>query len=393
MNLLFLTSRLPYPPDRGDRMRVFNMLKHLSAEHEITLVTFVADRDELVHLAELESVTTAVHWIPQSRARSALTVGVNAWRDQPLQALYYRSGKMARLLDQLLANQLFDAVVCHLFRMAPYLADRRDLYRIVDLTDLISREIAAARPYRSPLWRAIYRLELPRIERCERQVARQFNEVWLISDAERAALATAVPEANLHTIPNGVALMDPPQTEPAAPVLTFVGHLDVFHNVDAARWLATEILPRVQTAVPAATLRIVGAGRGAGVADLAALPGVGIDGFVPDMGAVLRAAAVSVAPLRFAAGVQNKVLEAMAAGRPVVTTPMVNAGIGAVDGRDLLVGSDADQIAAHIVDLLRDADKRKRVGAHGRGFVQTHFSWQRVVDRMRRIEAQLRQQA
>lgn len=389
MKLLFLTSRLPYPPDRGDRTRVFYLLQHLAAEHQITLVTFVSQRAELAQLDGLKPYTTAVRWVPQGRMRSIFMVGAHFWRRQPLQALYYRSPKMQLLLDNLLVNEPFDAVYCHLFRMAPYLEPYDHLYRIVDLTDLISREIADARPYHSPLWRLVYGLELPRIERYERRVAQRFNEVWLVSEPERAALATAVPAANVQAVGLGVALTTPPAVEPVAPVLTFIGHLDVYHNVDAVRWLAGDILPRVRERVPAATLRIVGAGRGDGVADLAALPGVTLDGFVPDLGTVLRQTAVSVAPLRFAAGVQNKVLDAMAGGRPVVTTPVVNMGIGAQDGRDLLLAEDAAGLAAQIVALLQDPPRRAAIGASARRFVAQHFTWQTAVARMRRIEAGL----
>ncbi len=392
MRLLCLTSRLPYPPNRGDRLRVFHFLKQLSAEHQITLVSFVENDDQLAHVEALEPYVSAVYTVHLSRWQSRWNVATHFWQDEPLQTLYYRSSKMQGLVNNLLNSESFDAVYCHLLRMAPYIEHRRDVYRIIDLTDLISREIAVSRPYRSPLARRLYDMELPRVQQYERALARSQDEIWLVSETERVTLAADVGHANLHVVANGIDIdmADDPMPEPTNNSLTFVGHTDVFHNIDAARWLATEILPLVQRAVADAALRLVGAGSGEQVDDLANLPGVVVDGFVPDLEAVLQNSAVFVAPLRFAAGVQNKVLEAMAAGRPVVTTSHVNAGLRAAVGKEVLLGDDAPTLARQIVRLLRDPDLRRTMGDLGRAFVTTHYSWQQVVVRMRQVEARVR---
>ncbi|HNS51967.1 MAG TPA: glycosyltransferase [Anaerolineae bacterium] len=394
MRVLYLTSRLPYPPDRGDRLRAYHIIERLSSEHEVVLVSFVARRDEGDHVSSLLPFCQDVKLVHMSPRRSAVTVAANIWRSDPFQTLYYRSRSMRHLLAQIVAEgalrgKPLDAAVAHLFRMAPYLECCPRAYRIVDLTDAISEEVSRSLPYRGFLWRSIYRLEGPRIRRYERTVAGAFDEAWLISRADRDVLATSCPRANLRVVPNGVdSSRFYPTGEPARPdSLVFVGHMGVMHNVDAALFLAREILPRVRTQVPGCTLDIVGASPSVAVQQLTACPGVAVTGYVEDLNHYLNRAVLFVAPLRFAAGVQNKVLEAMSAGRPVLTTSLVNAGLGAQAGRDLEVADGADDIAREVVALLRDRERCEAIGRAGLAFVHQAYSWDRAALRMREVEA------
>ena len=395
MRILCLTSRLPYPPNRGDRLRAFHFVEHLAQAHELSLVSFIAHESERQHLAALEAFCRTVHLVPLSPRSSAAAVARNVWRREPLQALYYRSRAMARLVAQLTASTSFDAAYVHLFRMAPYVAGYGDLYRVVDLTDVISKEIDLSLPYRGPASRLIYRLEKPRIARYEHWVARTFEESWLISEADRRLLAAACPEANVRVVPNGVdmEMFRPLGETPVPHSLIFVGHLRVFHNVDAARYLIGEILPLVRRQVPDCTVEVVGANPAPAVQALAETPGVAVPGFVEDLNQALNQAAVFVAPLRFAAGVQNKVLEAMAAGRPVVTTGAIADGLGAVPGRDLLTGEDARTLAGEIVRLVGDGQLQAVLGQAGRRFVQEKYGWHFAVERMAAIEEMLKAQS
>ncbi len=374
MRILFLTARLPYPPNRGDRLRAYHFLRVLSREHQITLLSFIDDSREAEHVAALRPFCEDIQLVRRAGWQGAAGAALGAWRPLPLQSLYYRSPVMRGAVDRLLGREAFDAVYVHLFRMAQYVADRFRPYRILDLTDAISGEVARALPYRDPFWRLVYRLELPRIERYERAMVRQFDETWVISEAERAAIAAAVgagvdgdgrPPPNLRVVANGVETERyRPQLRPAGgAALVFVGHMGVFHNVDAAVRLAEGILPRVRAAVPGARLELIGTEPAARVRALAG-PGVRVRGHVVDLNAALNEAAVFVAPLRFAAGVQNKVLEAMAAGLPVVTTSEVNEGLRATPGEHLLLADDDEGLAAA---ALGSVGRRGRAGAAGPG--------------------------
>jgi glycosyltransferase involved in cell wall biosynthesis len=171
--------------------------------------------------------------------------------------------------------------------------------------------------------------------------------------------------------------------------LIFVGHLGVFHNIDAAIHLARDVLPLVREQIPDCTLKIVGADPDPQVQRLGHDPSVTVTGFVPDLNEQLNQAAAFIAPLRFAAGIQNKVLEAMAGGTPVVTTSLINEGLGARPDHDLLVADDAESTARQIVLLLQDQQRREQIARAGRQFVQKKYSWNHVVERVGAIEDSL----
>ena len=364
MRILCLTSRLPYPPDRGDRLRAYHILKTLASEHELTLLSFVESSDQLDLVKALEGFCSTVRVVAKSRPASILTVLGNGWRRLPLQALYYHSRAMRDLVAHTLRERNFDAAYVHLFRMAPYL-DRADApYQIVDLTDMISDEIAASLRFRSVLSRIVYAIEKGRIERFEKSVATDSDEIWLISDRERQTLLDRCPSANVRVVANGVDLnrFRPLGGEEDSLRIVLTGHMSVPHNVDAAVHLARTVLPAVRRRVEGCQLRIVGADPCPRVRRLGRLPGVEVTGFVPDLNLELNRAAAFVAPLRFAAGIQNKVLEAMAAARPVVTSPGVADGLGAVADRELLIGHSPDEFAALTTTLLGDQALRRRLG-------------------------------
>lgn len=386
MRILCLTARLPYPPDRGDRLRAFHIMRTLAREHELTLLSFIEGPRERAHAAELASLCGEVRVVERSRTASIVSALLSCWRPQPLQVLYYQSREMRSLVARTLAAGSFDLAYVHLFRMAPYLTDRPS-YRIVDLTDLVSSEIGRSMAYRGLPSRALYALEGPRIARFERAAAEAAGEVWVISDLEREALAGGCPNAEVRVIPNGVDCerfrpLDGIE-DPALLVLT--GHMGVFHNVDAAIHLADDVLPLVRRDHPRCRLRLVGADPCRAVRRLGRRPGIEVSGWVDDLNLELNRAAAVVAPLRFQAGVQNKVLEAMAAGRPVVTSPAVAAALGAAAGRELLVAADAGDVAGSTSALLADVELRRRIGSAARSFVCRRFSWRAAAERVREL--------
>lgn len=388
MRILCLTSRLPYPPYRGDRLRAYHFIKQFASEHEVTLISFIADKSEKENVDALLQFCREVHIIPKHFGSSAATAAINLWRRIPLQVLYYRSAEMRRLVDHVINLNDFDLVYIHLFRMAPYIQNNSDIYRVMDLTDVISSEIEKSLPFRPFHQRLLYRWEYSRIERFERQLADSFEETWLVSESDRLLLSAKCPAANIRTVPNGVDFESlHPESGPEVPnSLVFVGHMGVFHNIDAAKYLVNEILPLVRKSLPEVRLNIVGAEPGQAVLGLGSVEGVTVSGFVPNLNEALNKASIFVAPLRFAAGLQNKVLEAMAAGRPVVTTSIVNEGLGARPNRDLIVADEADDIAQKIISLLQDSKQRKELGESGFSFVRQRFSWQTVADRVNAIE-------
>lgn len=383
MRVVFLTSRLPWPIDRGDRLRSHHFLRKLAERHDVHLLTFLASPAERAGVVELERLGLRVSPVLLSPRSSRLGMLRAVPSQRPFQVAYYDSARMRELASRAIPE--CDVAIAHLIRMTPYLdATTGGPRRIVDLCDCISSEYEASLVHRSGVPKLFYREEARRVARYEREIIDRFDESWLISAAEIDKIAPG--HARLQVVPNGVHANDAPRTLPAndPPRLVFTGNMSVPHNVDAARFLVGEILPRVARAVPGLRITLAGADPAPAVRALAG-PAVEVTGWVDDLGDVLAAGHVFVAPMRFVAGVQNKVLEAMAAGVPVVTSEIVRRGIGAAAGRDLLVAESADEFTDHIARLLATSDEAERVGASGREHVRARFTWDTVLARLEAV--------
>jgi len=385
MRVLFLTSRMPYPPVGGDRFRVYHMMRAAAeAGHAVHLLTFDTHRRSEDDLAPLRRVVRTAETVPLPSALSWLRAAQAIPGRFPLQAAYYRSTRMRERVDATLRRVRPHIVVTHLFRMAPYalphLSGRGRARWVLDLTDVISAGIERSMPFRRGADRWLYEMEGPRIRDYEAAVAPRFHECWVISQAEARHLARIAPEAAVRVVPNGMdreRLRAPVTRAPAR--LLFLGYHDVFHNRDAVRFLVHEIFPRVRAAVPDAVLAIAGKGSEQVRPWAERVPGVRVLGFVNDPEDELARSTVFVAPHRFAAGVQNKVVQALASGTPVVTTPAVRAGLEPVPDGILRVGEDADALAAHAIALLEDAATAGSLGALGRAWARARFTWDASV--------------
>lgn len=384
MRVVFLTSRMPFPPEGGDRFRVFHLLRTASeAGHEVHLVTFDRRVPPRSAIAPLDKLLASIRIVPLPKLVSKLRAAQALPTGQPLQVAYYRSGRMREQVGEVLARVRPDLVYTHLFRMAPYALERMKRHRarwILDFTDVISAGIARSLPYRHgpDLW--LYREEMKRIGRFEAAIAPRFDECWVISEAERESLYALAPGAHVRVVSNGLG---PEPFYPNGPRerarLLFLGYQEVFHNRDAVRFLVQDVFPRVRAAEPMATLDI--AGRGAETLGAWAQgEGVRIVGYVPRLEEALMSATVFVAPHRFAAGVQNKVLQALASGTPVVSTPVVQQGLEPIPDGVMRVAEGPADIAAQIVSLIRDPDAAAALGLRGQAWARSTFTWRGALE-------------
>ncbi len=387
MRVLFLTSRFPYPPVGGDRNRVLHFIQGLAdAGHEVHLLSFdtALFARPAGSIAPLTRAVASMRVVRLPRILSAARALGAMAGTLPLQAAYYDSGRMRRLVKETLARVRPDLVYTHLFRMAPYaLAEMRahPAAWVLDLTDVVSSEIFRSLEYRAGLDRLIHREEGRRIERYERRIASLFDRCWVVGHREAKALAALAPSARIDVVPigveaNGIGVPAGNTTRDPATIL-FFGYQRIFHNRDAARFLAREIFPIVRRAVPHAVLEIAGKSSGS----LRDVRGEGIRnlGYLEDPSAAFARATVFAAPHRFAAGVQTKVLQALDAGLPVVTTPIVSEGLEPIPDGLLRVGETPGQIAAEIVSLIRDPGVASELGERGRAWVRSRFQWEHAV--------------
>jgi polysaccharide biosynthesis protein PslH len=386
MKILFLCHRLPYPPQRGGKIRPFNMIRHLAVSHEVTVATLARSADELAAGQELHRYCHDLHVAriskPAGWARFAL-YGMSA---APATFGYFYSPELARTVRRLLATRGFDAVVVHCSSMGPYVAAHRGCRKVMDFGDADSEkwlEYGRTAPF--PLSQA-FRLEGRKVRRYEAWLGKQFDACSVNAPRERDVLAAYV-RSPINVIPNGVDLEYFEPTRPSGPGyvpnrIVFTGNMSYRPNVDAVQHLVTRVLPRIRREIPDVQLCIVGMDPAPAVRRLADGDRVVVTGRVDDVRPYFDAAAVAVAPLRVARGLQNKVLEAMAMRVPVVASPAAFEGISAVAGRDLLVAAGPKAFSGAVVTLLRDPAARERYAAAGRTCVETNHNWSRLLQRL-----------
>jgi sugar transferase (PEP-CTERM/EpsH1 system associated) len=378
MKILVLLSRFPYPLDKGDKLRAFHQLRYLAGQgHEICLLAL---SDEPVSAEALGAVRPLcrgglhVHRLRRPAQGRGLARALATAR-RPLQVGYFYEAGAQRLLGYLLAEFQPDHVYCQLIRMAEYLRGYAGPMTL-DYMDVFSAGMAR-RAATAPAWqRPVLALEARRLAAYEAEVFGWFQHRTIISDQDRQ-LVQHPGRNEIVVVPNGIdgQYFAPQPTAAQTHELLFCGNMGYPPNVDAAEWLAEEILPLVRQRHPAARLLLAGTTPSPRVRALARRPGVEVSGWLPDIRAAYAGAQVFVAPMRVGTGLQNKLLEAMAMRRPCVTTTLANNALGATPGQHLLVADTAPALAEALSTLLAEPAEAQRLAAAGHAFVAERYDW------------------
>jgi sugar transferase (PEP-CTERM/EpsH1 system associated) len=380
--LLYLVHRLPYPPNKGDKVRSYHLLKHLVARHEVHLGTFVDDPDDEVHLDTVRGLVAGLHVarLHPTRARLGSLAGLAS--GEALTLRYYRDAGLRHWVREAAQRERFDAVVVFSSSMAQY-ADGLGLPLLVDFVDVDSAKWTQyADNHRWPMsW--LYRREGAQLLAYERALAAHARRSFFVSEKEAELFRRLAPECGsaVEAFSNGVdALYFAPEATRVSPFaagelpVVFTGAMDYWPNVDAVSWFAQDMLPRLRQRWPALRFHIVGRSPTDAVRALAG-EAVAVSGTVPDVRPYLQHAALVVAPLRLARGLQNKILEAMAMGRPVVAAQACAEVLTAAPGSDLLAAADAEAFVRAVDGLLGEPQRAAAIGAAGRQHVLRHYSW------------------
>jgi sugar transferase (PEP-CTERM/EpsH1 system associated) len=392
-DILFLAHRVPFPPDRGDKIRSYHLLKAAAALAPVHLATFADDDADVAHAKALLPLVRSLH--VEKRGRSPLLAGAEAiTRNQPASVALYRSARMSAFVDTLFRREKIDAILAFSSQVAQFVPHGTDARFVMDFVDVDSAKFAAyAEQGPGPL-RWLYRREAELLARYEAAVAQRADRSLFVSAAEAALFRTraGVPGSKVMTLENGVdiesfspdASFSPLGDTSGTPLIVFTGQMDYLPNVQAVQDFAAAF-PTIRARHPGAAFAIVGRNPAADVRALGELPGVTVTGQVADVRPWLAAADVVVAPLRIARGVQNKVLEAMAMARPVVASAAAHEGIEAEAGRDLLV-ADGDVATRAVINLLDNPPRGAEIGAHARARIVSRYSWE---ERLRPLAALL----
>ncbi len=387
MRILYLVHRIPYPPDKGDKIRSFRWLSHLALEHEIHLVTLLDDEADRPHVDALERYCRSVHVTAMPRFSSRISAARRLLGRDPLSLAWFHQPESQRAVDAILAREDIDVALCFSSTTAEYLKRHPSVPRVMDMVDVDSSKFVSYSERERLFRRRLYAMEGKRLAAYEEEIAREFDATVLCTEPEARMLRERVPEARVDVIGNGVDL--PPAnlipSDRSGGRLLFIGAMDYLPNVDAVVFAAREILPRIRKRVPGASFHVVGRNPTREVVELGRLDGVVVHGAVRSLEPHLRSACAALIPLRIARGIQNKVLEAMAWELPVVTTPKILASLGAVRGRHLDVGEDAESLAGAAVRLLRDGATARAMGKAARRFVEERFDWRSCESAMERL--------
>jgi sugar transferase (PEP-CTERM/EpsH1 system associated) len=380
---VFIAHRFPYPPDKGDRIRTWNVLSHLSRRFTLHVGCFVHEPVRPDHLERLREVARgACHLVPVHRARGLAKSLAALVTEEPLSARYLRSASMRRWVRAIAGETRPVLAVASASTVATYALQVEGARRVLDLVDVDSDKWLQYAATRSGPAAWVYRREAETLLRLERALIARFDASLLVTPHEVATMRTLAPEhgARLHCISNGVdtdyfsPLHDYSNPYPAGrrPIV-MTGAMDYWPNIDAASWFAREILPQVRERERDAQFFIVGHSPAREVRDLGNLAGVTVAGAVSDTRPYIAHADVVVAPLRLARGVQNKVLEGMALARAVVTTGRVMKGILATAGRELLVADEVSSFADAVLEVLHGG--YPFLGERARARVVAGYSW------------------
>ncbi len=411
VQILFLAHRIPYPPNKGDKIRSYNQVKYLAARHAVDLVCLADDPQDMQHKPLLQALCRTVEVIPLSPPRAKLK---GLWRlvaGGSISQGYFHHREMQRVVDDRLKNFQYDVVICFSSPMAEYLfrsgqlnTDGRTSMQnstaakrprlIMDYCDVDSdkwSQYARTAPFPLSL---LYGQEGRRLLAFDARVNRAMDSSVFVSRKEAELFQTLLPDTtNVHVVHNGVdhTYFHPDfarrleKANPTTHRLLFTGAMDYRANVDGMLWFYREVLPIIRSTYPHIGLTIVGSNPDGEIRALASQR-ITITGFVQDIRPSYQTADLSIAPLRMARGVQNKVIEAMAMGKPVVSTSAGVQGIQPLTNDPLLVADSAQDFASAVCRILDNPDLALELGTKGRQFVVGRFDWER---NMAQLEALL----
>lgn len=390
--ILFLSHRMPFPPDRGDKIRSHHILRKLAMQGPVHVATFADDERDMAEEVELASVARSYRLV--RRVKPLIVAGLESLaKRQPVSLPAFHSAELAAYVAEVLQERPISAIYAFSGQMGQYIPDDFEGRVIFDFVDVDSAKFDAYSRQEHGVKRWLFGREARLLAAEERRLARRVDVSLLVSFEEAALFRERLSQSerescDVRTLRNGIdsRFFDPAAVDPSSdllaipgPRLLFAGQMDYGPNVAAALRVIERLLPAIHERVPEATFHVVGRNPPEDLLDHHGKGGVHIWGGVDDMRGYIGASDIALIPLEIARGVQNKVLEAMAMTLPVVTTSEAATGIGAQEGRQLLIADSDEGLVDHVVDLARDRGRCASIGFEARRFVSENLSWQATL--------------
>jgi sugar transferase (PEP-CTERM/EpsH1 system associated) len=380
MNILFLSQRVPYPPKKGDKLRAFNEIKFLSRNHRISLVCLADDKQDFQYVDELRTYCQSVDVVFNSPYFSNLRALCALFSNGPFTRAYFFAKELKSIVQQRLQKNRYDLIFVYCSSMAQYVEHVQHIPKVIDFVDVDSEKWRQYTLYAKFPWMYVYRSESKRLRAYEAVIARTFQHSFLVSEKEVKDFWNFVsPCSTMTSIPNGVdSDVFRPSSEPYDPhSLVFIGTMNYWPNVEAVRYFCRKILPLIQKTVPDVTFSIVGRNPVKEIYQLKKkYTNILVTGYVEHVQQYVVKSAALVAPMRITRGVQNKILEAMAMGVPVVTTSSGSQGLAVIPGKDIIVEDQPERFAQQVIQLMTNPELRKRISFHARKTIEQYYYWE-----------------
>lgn len=397
MKIFVLLPRIPYPLEKGDKLRAYNQIKQLAKRNEIVLCALNDDKqvDEELAFKALQPYCQSISFIRITKLQMLLGLARAFVKGWPMQCGYFYNRKAAKKINALIQKHKPDLLFGQLLRVAEYIR-RNDLPKAIDYQDVFSAGMKRRADIASPFTRPIYIMEYKRLQRYEADVFDDFNVKAIISEPDQQLIPH--PRRNeILIVPNGVDHdFFAPQEQEKRHDIVFTGNMSYPPNVNAVEYLANEIMPIVWKRIPNATLYIAGATPDPRVKKTAC-EHIIISGWLDDIRNAYAQSRIFIAPMRIGTGLQNKLLEAMSMGLPCITSSLANNALGAKPNEEILVGDNADTLARHIITLLTDKEKANHIALAGFDFANRVYDWGKATDRleeaMRKVTEYQKQQS
>lgn len=379
MKIFVMLSRVPWPLCKGDKLRAFNQIRCLSKSHEIILCALNDDPklDKETALKELQKYCKSITFIDISKVSIAWNMLRALFSKMPIQCGYFFNKKALKTVHHLIETTQPDALYGQLPRVAPYLVDESQP-KTLDYQDVFSMGMKRRRDV-APFWKKpIFNLEYQRLRRYEREIFDRFDVKTIICEADRQHIDHPRRDEIL-IVPNGVDydFFQPQEKEPLYDIV-FTGNMSYAPNVDAVEYMAYEVLPLVWKELPTTKFYVAGATPDPRIMKTAS-DRIVISGWLDDIRDAYASSKIFIAPMRLGTGLQNKLLEAMAMRKPCITTPLANDSLKAAPDKEILVGRDAQELATHIINLLKNPSLAQELAQNGNTFVHTTYDWDNSI--------------
>ena len=388
MKVLYLCHRIPYPPDKGDKIRAFHQLRAIAARHEVDVFTLADEATDLTHRAALAA---HCHQLTVSRVHPKLA-GLRSLpyllTGTPLTVPYFYSSELQTEVRKAVASRSYDRIFVYCSAMAQYVQSVDGIPQVLDLVDVDSDKWMQYAAFTKFPFSAVYRREGRTLQAYERTACQRASCVLVSTEREAQLARRVAPGANVHVLPNGVntEYFKPEAGSSTAcqaqEAVIFTGDMSYFPNEEAVIFFARQVLPLIRREIAGVRFLIVGRNPGRKVQELQKIEGVEVTGFVPDVRTWLAKAQVAVAPFTIAAGIQNKILEAMAYGLPVVATLRAAQGLSSRVADKVHTGNTPEELASKVIVLVWDSQLAQRIGLDGRHAVMQDYSWDSALDRL-----------